>query len=92
VASTTGMLRYAQQSEGREFIVATEKELAYRMKKEMPDKHFYVVEQAVCPPMKKITLQKVAAALESMQPEVCLNPEVMEQARRPLERMMEIGR
>ncbi|MDD3492986.1 MAG: quinolinate synthase NadA [Candidatus Thermoplasmatota archaeon] len=92
VASTTGMLRYAQQSEGREFIVATEKELAYRMKKEAPGKRFYVVEQAVCPTMKKITLQKVAAALESMQPEVSLDPEVIEQARWPLERMMEIGR
>jgi len=92
VTSTTGMLNFAKSSAANEFIVATEKELAYRMKKELPDKHFYTFEQAVCPTMKKITLRKVLDTLTTMGPEVTLDTNIMEQARKPLKRMMDIGR
>jgi quinolinate synthase len=92
VTSTTGMLNFARRSDAREFIVVTEKELAYRMKKELPEKTFYVVEHAVCPTMKKITVQKVIQTLKSMHPQVTLDEKVLEAARRPLKRMMEVGR
>jgi len=92
VASTEGMVRYAMESEAREFIVATERELCYRMKKEMPDKEFYPVETAICPTMKKITLKSVVKALETMEPEIILDKEIMERARKPLENMLKAGR
>ena len=92
VESTSGMLRYAHSSDAREFIIATEQELAYRMKQEMPNKTFYTLDIAICPTMKKITLDKTIASLENMQPEVTLDSNIMEAARIPLQRMMEMGR
>lgn len=92
VASTEGMVRYAMESESKEFIVATERELCYRMKKEMPDKEFYPVKNAVCPTMKKITLEKVIKSLEEMKPQIRLSEEIIEKAKKPLERMLEMGR
>ncbi len=92
VASTEGMVRYAKESNAKEFIVATEKDLCYRLKKEMPDKEFYYIEHAVCPTMKKITLDNVIESLENMGPELIIERGIIEKARKPLERMMEIGR
>jgi len=92
VASTEGMVRYAMESEAMEFIVATEKELCYRMKKEMPEKKFYPVKTAICPTMKKITLDAVVESLEKMKPEMILDEDIIERARKPLEKMLRIGR
>ncbi|MEA2054249.1 MAG: quinolinate synthase NadA [Candidatus Thermoplasmatota archaeon] len=92
IASTEGMVNYAKESKTREFIVATERELCYRMKKEMPEKIFYSVENAVCPPMKKITLDKIINSLEKMEPEIAIDKETINKAKKPLEKMMELGR
>lgn len=92
VASTEGMVRYARESESTEFIVATEKELCYRMKKELPEKEFYAIKNAICPTMKKITLEKVIKSLETMKPEIKLDENIIAEAKKPLERMLNIGR
>ncbi len=92
VESTSGMLRYAHESPAEEFIIATEEGLAYRMRQEMPDKRFYTLDVAICQTMKKITLDKTIASLENMQPAIELDPDVMEAARAPLQRMMDMGR
>jgi len=92
VASTEGMIKYAKESKSKEFIIGTEKELCYRMKKEMPEKNFYYIEKAICPNMKKITLEKVIKSMERMEHEIKLPDEIIENARKPLERMIEIGR
>lgn len=92
VESTSGMLRYAHESPAEEFIIATEEGLAYRMRQEMPDKRFYTLDVAICQTMKKITLDKTITALEEMQPAIELDPDVMEAARAPLQRMMDMGR
>ncbi len=92
VASTGGMINYAMKSRATEFIVATEKEMCYRLKKEMPGKEFYPIESAICPDMKKITLDKVISSLEKMEPEITIDRDTLERARKPLKRMMEIGR
>lgn len=92
VASTEGMIKYARESKSKEFIVGTEKELCYRMKKEMPEKNFYCLEKAICSNMKKITLEKVLRSMEKMEPEIKLSDDIIENARKPLQRMIEIGR
>lgn len=92
VASTGGMVKYSKESDAKEFIIATEKEMCYRLKKEMPEKEFYCMKTAICPNMKKITLDKVIGALERMEPEIKIDSDIIEKARKPLERMMEIGR
>ena len=92
VFSTNGMVNHAKESSSKEFIVGTEKELCYRLKKENPDKIFYPIETAVCPNMKKITLDKVFLSLEKLEPQLELPTEIMEKARIPLDKMMKIGR
>ncbi|MCD6573844.1 MAG: quinolinate synthase NadA [Thermoplasmata archaeon] len=92
VASTEGMVNFAKKSNAKEFIVATEIGLCYRMKKEMPDKEFYCISHAVCPTMKKITLDSIIKSLEKMQHEVKIPEEIMEKARKPLRKMIEMGR
>ncbi|MFO8051505.1 MAG: quinolinate synthase NadA [Thermoplasmatota archaeon] len=88
VASTEGMLRYAERSSSKEFIIGTEEGLVYRMKNEIPGKEFHAIETAVCPNMKKITLDHVLEALEKGGPVVELSQEIIEANKPPLERML----
>lgn len=92
VRSTEGMLNYIKDSPKTEFIIGTEQDMIHRLKKANPDKTFYAVTGAVCPTMKLITLDNIIAALETMAPEVLLDPVLMERAKRPLQRMLDIGR
>ena len=71
VASTSGMCRYAHRDDVREMVVGTEIGIIHRLRKENPGKRFIPVsEQAICPNMKLITLEKVLWSLEEMSPEV----------------------
>jgi quinolinate synthase len=90
--STNGMVKYVKESKSKEFIIGTEKELCYRLKKENPDKIFYPIKTAVCPNMKKITLEKVLNSLESLEPKVILPDDIIKKAKIPLQKMMEAGR
>jgi quinolinate synthase len=90
--STNGMVNYAKKSDTNEFIIGTEKELCYRLKNENPDKTFYPIKSAICPNMKKITLEKVLNSLETLKPKITLPDEIMQKAKKPLQRMMDIGR
>ncbi len=90
--STNGMVNYVKKSDANGFIIGTEKELCYRLKNENPDKIFYPIKKAICPNMKKITFEKVLNSLESLEPKVELPEELMEKAKVPLKKMMDIGR
>ena len=90
--STNGMVNHAKKSDSKEFIIGTEKELCYRLKKENPNKNFYPIKTAICPNMKKITLEKVLNSLETLEPKIKLPDEIMKKAKKPLQRMMEVGR
>lgn len=92
VFSTNGMVNYAKKSKAKEFIIGTEKGHCYRLKKENPDKTFYSLKSAVCPNMKKITLEKVLKSMESLEPKITLSHEIMKKAKLPLQRMMDMGR
>ncbi|QLH75549.1 MAG: quinolinate synthase NadA [Methanomassiliicoccales archaeon] len=92
IASTEGMLRFAKASSEHEFIIVTERDMTYRLSKENPEKRFYSIPTAICPTMKMITLEKVIRSLETLEPRMELSEDVMAKARRPLEKMMEIGR
>jgi quinolinate synthase len=86
------MLNYIRDSPKTEFIIGTEQDMVHRLKKELPAKTYYTVTGAVCPTMKLITLENIIAALETLTPEITLDAELMERAKRPLQRMLDIGR
>ena len=90
--STNGMVNHSKKSDSKEFIIGTEKDLCYRLKKENPDKTFYPLETAICPAMKKITLEKVLNSLKTLEPKIRLPDDTMKKAKTPLQRMMEVGR
>jgi quinolinate synthase len=84
------MVNHAKTSAKKEFIIGTEKGLCYRLEKENPLKKFYPVPSAVCPNMKKTTVEKVLKSLETLEPKIHLPEEIMRKAYMPLQRMMEI--
>jgi quinolinate synthase len=89
ILGTGSMVKLARESSEREFIVATETGLVTRLQRENPDKVFYPVEQALCATMKLTALEDVRDALLKQQHRVELDPDVMQRARRSLERMLE---
>ncbi|TET50387.1 MAG: quinolinate synthase NadA [Dehalococcoidia bacterium] len=92
VLSTGGMLRYARREGVREMIVGTEVGIIYRLRKENPGKRFIPVsEQAICPNMKLITLEKVLWSLEEMNPEVKVAERIRLGAKAAVDRMLRIG-
>jgi quinolinate synthase len=92
VLSTGGMCRYARQEDVRQMIVGTEIGIIHRLRKENPGKRFIPVsEQAVCPNMKLITLEKVLWSLEAMAPEVRVPEPVRLKAKAAVDRMLEVG-
>ncbi|MFU8796918.1 MAG: quinolinate synthase NadA [Dehalococcoidia bacterium] len=92
VLSTGGMCRYAQRDDVEEMIVGTEMGIIHRLKKENPGKRFIPIsEQAICPNMKSITLEKILWSLEEMQPEVKVPEKIRVRAKEAVDRMLEIG-
>ena len=90
--STNGMVKHVKETDAKEFIIGTEKELCYRLKKENPEKIFYPIKSAVCPNMKKLTFEKVLNSLEQLKPKVELSDEIIKKAKIPLQKMMDAGR
>lgn len=92
VGSTSGIIDYAAESSAEEFIIGTETGVMYELKQRNPDKRFYPAGDCqVCPDMKRITLKKIADALEQMSNVIELNEQTRIQAKKPLQRMLELG-
>jgi len=91
VLSTSGMLKFARDTEAPEIIVGTEIGLLHPLQKDNPGKTFYGFREAVCPSMKKTTLASLGRALETMTTEIEIEEAIAERARRSVERMVEVG-
>jgi len=89
--STNGMVNHVKTSPKKEFIIGTEKGICYRLEKENPGKKFYPIPSAVCPNMKKTTIEKVLKSLETLEPKIHLSEEIMRKARVPLQRMIDFA-
>jgi len=91
VASTSGILRYAGETDAEEFIIGTEIGILHRLRKENPEKTFYPASPlADCPNMKLNTLEKLLWSLEDMLYEVTVPQGVAQKARGAIERMLEL--
>jgi quinolinate synthase len=89
--STSGMIRYAARADVKELIVGTEVEIMHRLYKENPGKEFYAAsKKAVCPNMKKITIDKLLQSLETMTPEVTVPEAIRLRAKGAVDRMLAI--
>lgn len=97
VGSTTGLLKYTQQSDATEFIVATETGILHQMQKSSPNKTFIPAPPNNscacndCPHMKLNTLEKLYLCMEYETPEIQMEEELRKAARKPIDRMLEIS-
>lgn len=90
ILSTSQMLKYVAKSAGKRFIVATENGIIHTLKKQNPEAEFVPAsERAICPNMKRITLDKVVGSLEDMQYEVTVPAKIRTRAKKALDRMVE---
>jgi quinolinate synthase len=89
--STGQMLKFAKTSPAMQFIIATEHGILHTLRKENPGKEFFPASQrAVCPNMKRITLEKVLWSLEDMKHRITVPADVAAKAGLALERMIEV--
>ena len=104
VCSTEKMITFCKNDPARRFIIVTESGIIHRMKKACPDKEFLCApifdamraptdncRCSECKFMKMNTLQKVRDCLRNLYPRVELPAEILERARLPIDRMLEIS-
>ncbi|MGA7120042.1 MAG: quinolinate synthase NadA [Polyangiaceae bacterium] len=97
IGSTTALLKYAVASPASAFIVVTESGILHQMRKAAPEKTFIAAPPEAncacneCPFMRKNTLEKVFLSLRDLSPRIEMPPELIERARKPIERMLSLS-
>lgn len=92
VMSTGGMVRYARESKVQTIIIGTETGIIYRLRKENPGKTFVPAsERAVCPNMKRITLEKVLWSLQEMHHRIFVPEDIRVRALGAVQRMLAVS-
>ena len=97
IGSTKAMLNFIKESESKKFIVATETGILYEMERENPDKEFITLRDDrhcacdECAYMKLNTLDKLYKCLRDEQPEIQMSSDLIEAAKHPIVRMLEMS-
>ena len=93
VGSTTGIMKYAIESKEKQFVIATEKGVVDRLKRDYPEKEFILIkENIICPNMKWHTLQDIYDALDKEQHEITVDEEIAKKAVTCINRMLELSK
>ncbi|MFO8055521.1 MAG: quinolinate synthase NadA [Bacteroidales bacterium] len=98
IGSTTKLLNYTKNSDASVFIVATETGITHQMKKESPGKKFMIVpadETCACNDcryMKMNTMEKLYQCMINEKPEIMLDEQTIEMARKPIDRMISLSK
>jgi len=98
VGSTTAMLNFTMKDDSKKYIVATETGILHQMQKNSPEKEFMIVPTDEtcscndCPYMKLNTLEKLYLCLKNETPEITLSSEIIEQAKKPIIKMLDISK
>lgn len=93
IGSTTGIMNYAKNSDAKEFIIGTECSIVTHLQMECPDKKFYPLSSnMLCQNMKATTLMGVLGCCEGSEgEEIELDEDIMDGARKCIDRMIEMG-
>ncbi|HEY0433569.1 MAG TPA: quinolinate synthase NadA [Chitinophagaceae bacterium] len=97
IGSTTGLLKFTQTDASTEYIVATETGILHQMMKASPQKTFIPAPPENtcacndCPHMKRNTLEKLYLCMEYETPEITMDEDLREAARKPIDRMLELS-
>lgn len=91
VFGTSGMLKFARESKHNKFLIGTEEGMIYRLRKEVPNKEFFLISSKLyCPNMKKTNLQLLYKSLSEFRYTIEIPKNILEKARYPLLKMLEI--
>ncbi len=89
VLSTSQMIKYAKESPARVFLIGTEEGLLHRLRKENPDRVFYMISNAmICPNMKRTTLERLLKTMELKRNKIVIPEDIRLKAKRALDRML----
>lgn len=102
VGSTAVLLKYAIESDEKEFIVATEAGILHEMQRNCPNKKFYPVPPEIsegsigcscndCEYMKMNTLSKIYNTLKYEWPSVDVDADIQKEALKPIQRMLDLS-
>lgn len=98
IGSTAALLNFTKKDTSRSYIIATEPGIIHQMKKAEPSKEFIPAPPkdstcgcSECSFMKLITLEKIYKCLLNEEPEIFVGEDILEKARKPIKRMMEIS-
>lgn len=97
IGSTTALLNYTMRDDATEYIVGTEAGILHQMQLASPRKTFIPAPPTNncacndCPHMKLNTLEKLYLCMKYEQPELVMDPVLMERAKKPIMRMLEIS-
>lgn len=92
VGSTAGIIKHAKESDDKRFIIGTEMGILHVLKRENPDKDFYLLSpKLLCRNMKKTRLEDVYNALENEQHVIELDEDILVKAKKSLDRMLELS-
>lgn len=97
VCSTEKMISFCRENPSDKFIIATVVEMIHRLRREIPDKTFIAATSSGklsqhCRNMLMNTPEKLLACLENLEPKIELPADVIERARKPIERMLEMSK
>lgn len=93
VGSTTGIMKYAKESDAKQFVIATEKGVYDRLKRDIPEKEFIMVkDNIICPNMKWHTLDDIYNALSNEEHEIFVDKTLANKALRCIDRMLEVSK
>ena len=98
VGSTKAMLKFIQNTDCKQFIVATEAGILYEMRQNNPEKEFITVSNnescscSECSYMKLNTLEKLYSCLKNETPEILMDNDMIERAKKPIIRMLDMSK
>ncbi len=97
IGSTSRLLNYVQNSTHNKFIVGTEFGIVHQMEKTTTGKTYLPLPPEAncacneCPHMKRNTLEKLYLCMKNMNPQIEMSTELLERARKPIDRMLEMS-
>lgn len=99
IGSTSALLSYSRDNDAKTYIIATEPGIIHQMQKANPHKNYIPVPPkdstcgcSECNFMKLITIDKIIKSLESESPEIFVDDDIIDKARKPIRRMLDISK
>ncbi len=93
VGSTTGIMKYAKENDAKQFIIATEKGVYDRLKRDFPEKEFIMIkDNIVCQNMKWHTLEDIYNSLIKEEHEINVDKDLATKALGCINRMLEVSK